>query len=371
MKKTGEILKKARESKKLSLHEIGLSLKISNKILKAIEEGDEKHLPAKTFLRGFVQSYANYLHLDTDKVLEVFYEEMGSTRPKPYIRNDQDKSVTQESPVEGEASEVSTATVTPLRENGASSSSKEQLESLHQNKNTKTIVISILAIILVGLILFTKKMIDKYSKEAEVPTAEVAQTMEGATPVVPETPNQSVAGENGEEEKSEGSELSEAPNASPTPALTAAPAIIPSPSPTVVMTPKVTPVVTPTPVASPSPTPSPSPSPSPTPTPVATVTPSPTPVATATATPTATIKPEASAKPVQLIVEALDTVEIEYSAPNGKPQKIRLTAEQVHTFKSKSGLNISFSNGGAVNLILNGKEVGIPGDLGKPIKLSY
>lgn len=74
---------------------------------------------------------------------------------------------------------------------------------------------------------------------------------------------------------------------------------------------------------------------------------------------------------MELIVEALDTVEIEYSAPNGKPQKIKLSAEQVHTFKSKSGLRIGFSNGGAVNLILNGKEIGIPGDLGKPIKLSY
>jgi cytoskeleton protein RodZ len=73
MKKTGEILRKAREEKGLSLNEIGLSLKISSKVLKAIEEGNERQLPAKTFLRGFVQSYANYLHLDTDKILEIFY----------------------------------------------------------------------------------------------------------------------------------------------------------------------------------------------------------------------------------------------------------------------------------------------------------
>lgn len=384
MKKTGEILKKARESKKLSLHEIGLSLKISNKILKAIEEGDEKHLPAKTFLRGFVQSYANYLHLDTDKVLEVFYEEMGSTRPKPYIRDDQEKPAGLEA-TESEGSPEKTASVTPIRENSSSSSSKEQLESLHQNKNTKTIVISVIAIILVGLILFTKKMIDKYSKEAEVPSAEVAQTMEGATPVIPEGPNQSLPDENEEDESSS------TPMTSPSPGATASPAIVATPAPTPIMTPKATPVATATPTVSPTATPvmtptmtpaatptptprlSPSPKLTPTPTPVAAVSPSPTPSATAspTAASTPAIKPEASAKPVQLIVEALDTVEIEYSAPNGKPQKIRLTAEQVHTFKSKSGLNISFSNGGAVNLILNGKEVGIPGDLGKPIKLSY
>lgn len=74
---------------------------------------------------------------------------------------------------------------------------------------------------------------------------------------------------------------------------------------------------------------------------------------------------------MELIVEALDSVEIEYSSQTGKSQKIRLSAEQVHTFKSRSGLKISFSNGGAVNLIVNGKEVGIPGDLGKSINLSY
>ena len=86
MKKTGEMLKKAREEKGLAINEIGLSLKISSKILKAIEEGDAAHLPAKTFLRGFVQSYATYLRMDVDAVMSSFYEEVGSTRPKPLMR---------------------------------------------------------------------------------------------------------------------------------------------------------------------------------------------------------------------------------------------------------------------------------------------
>src|SRR6185312_15354404 len=55
MRKIGEILKSEREKKDLSLHEIGMSLKINPKILKAIEESDEKNLPAKTFLRGFIR----------------------------------------------------------------------------------------------------------------------------------------------------------------------------------------------------------------------------------------------------------------------------------------------------------------------------
>ncbi|AFY03374.1 helix-turn-helix domain-containing protein [Bdellovibrio bacteriovorus] len=378
MKKTGELLKKAREDKGLSLHEIGLSLKISSKVLKAIEEGDETQLPAKTFLRGFVQSYANFLHLNSDEVLEVFYEEMGSTKPKPYIRQTEEpkaastpeteskpatESTTETAAPAAAAAPVPEATVTPIRKTPPPTSSNHGMQSLKENKNTKTYIILGLGIVLVGLILFTKKMIDKYSKEAEVPSAEVAQTMEGATPVVVDT-------------SIDGGTLTEVePNTTPgplgnltttpTPAapVTSTATTAASPTPAV-----STPATVPTPSVSPTPTPKPTATPSPTPT----ATPSPTPVASPspTPTPTPTPKPE-SGKPVELIVEALDSVEIEYSAPNGKPQKIRLSAEQVHTFKSKSGLKINFSNGGAVNLILNGKEIGIPGDLGKPIRLSY
>ncbi|UXR65813.1 helix-turn-helix domain-containing protein [Bdellovibrio bacteriovorus] len=357
MKKTGELLKKAREEKGLSLHEIGLSLKISSKVLKAIEEGDESQLPAKTFLRGFVQSYANFLHLDTDKILEVFYEEMGSTKPKPYIRPAEDAkqgtaTTTEETAATQGATEptpAAEATVTPIRKaTPPETSSSHGMQSLRENKNTKTYIVIGLGVVLIGLIIFTKKMIDKYSKEAEVPSSEVAQTMEGATPVIVDSPM-------------EGTLTEVEPTASPSPLsnLTAtAQATIPASLPT------PTPSPSPTVATAAKPTPSPAPTVTPTPTPTPVASPSPTPA------PTPTPKPE-SGKPVELIVEALDSVEIEYSAPNGKPQKIRLSAEQVHTFKSKSGLKINFSNGGAVNLILNGKEIGIPGDLGKPIKLSY
>jgi cytoskeleton protein RodZ len=357
MKKTGEILRKAREEKGLSLNEIGLSLKISSKVLKAIEEGNERQLPAKTFLRGFVQSYANYLHLDTDKILEIFYEEMGSTRPKPYIRENEDGT-----PMHPEATD---ATVTPISAKQAASRKADSLAPLQQAKNTKTVAAVIIGFILVALIIFTKKMIDKYSKEAEVPSAEVEQTMEGATPVAPTA----------EVESAE-----TAPDA-PVGAMTSEPRSTPANSSQASPVPASTPVAIATPKASPAVTPKPSPSATPTPTPKPKATASPSPVASASplASPAAAVasptpKPSPTpteGKPVELIVEAFDNVEIEYAAPTGKMQKIKLSAEQVHTFKSKSGLKINFSNGGAVNLILNGKDLGIPGDLGKPIKLSY
>ena len=370
MKRTGEILKKAREEKGLSLHEIGLSLKISSKVLRAIEEGDESQLPAKTFLRGFVQSYSNYLHLDPNQVLEIFYQEMGSTRPKPYIRTSDNErppskeDIAAETPAEAPFKPQMRSTsneepnaesiITPIRKK-SSSSDRENLKSLSQPKSTRTILITALVVSLVGLIIFTKKMIDKYSKEAEVPTNEISQTMEGATPVDETQPPTEAVVNATEESKPEEASTPLTPistKASPAPVNQSSP----SPSPSI--TPTATPSVTPT--SSPSPTASASPS----------ISPSPAASATASPSPTTTPTPK-EAKPVELIVEALDTVEIEYASPSGKPQKIKLSAEQVHTFKSRSGLKINFSNGGAVNLILNGKDIGIPGDLGKPIKLSY
>lgn len=361
MKKTGEILKKAREEKGLSIHEIGLSLKISSKVLKAIENGDESQLPAKTFLRGFVQSYANFLHLESEKVLEVFYEEVGSTRPTPYIRpTETEKSQAPSPSMDSTTDGTSEASVTPIRKNTNTTSgvNADGMESLKENKSAKTLGIIAAALVLIGLIIFTKRMIDKYSKEAEVPSSEVAQTMEGATPVIADSP---VVLDPEAEVSTEmqtpivgalpAQELPVAVS-SPSPATSPLPTMSPisTPTPTLTPTPISTPVASAAAEALPSPTltPAPSPSPSPSPSPA-----------------------EKANKPVELIVEAYDTVEIEYSAPNGKPQKIRLSAEQVHTFKSKSGLKISFSNGGAVNLIVNGKDIGLPGDLGKPITLSY
>ncbi|MEN0059982.1 MAG: helix-turn-helix transcriptional regulator [Bdellovibrio sp.] len=364
MRKTGEILRKAREEKGLSLHEIGLSLKISSKVLKAIEEGDETHLPAKTFLRGFVQSYANYLHLDAEKVLEVFYDEMGSTKPKPYIRPvETSGKVSQSTEENGAAPGATEAASEPVSAPPPSRARQSnELRSLNSNKNHKTIIITVIGIVLVALIIFTKNMINKYSKEAEVPSSEVEQTLEGATPVVTDP---SVA-------------TNPLTDLSTPPALTPAATPITSEEPKSAPTPEasVTPSPKPSPVASPMASPSPSPTVKPTvvasssPAPSPTTTPSPSPKPSPVASPSPTTSPSPG-KPVELIVEALDNVEIEYSAPNGRPQKIRLTADQVHTFKSRSGLKINFSNGGAVNLIMNGKELGIPGDLGKPVQLSY
>lgn len=326
MKRTGELLKKAREKKGLSINEIALSLKISAKVLKAIEEGDTQQLPAKTFLRGFVQSYASYLRLDVSEILQIFQEEMGTTKPAPLIQMpEQDETL--------ESFEKKNSETQTPRAAAASGHEKTFNSLATKNNCTRNITFTILGVVMVGLIIFTKKMIDKYQKEGAVSEVEVTDPL---------------------------ADTSE----SPLPAMTTPPGDDAPGTPSPMATAMSTPLVTPTPLATPSATPITTATPSPTPSPsAATPTPSPS--------PSVTPSPSPDNKPVEVIVEALDNVEIEYSAKDKKSEKITLNAEQVHTFKSKNGLRLSISNGGAVNIIVNGKDLGIPGNLGKPVKLIF
>ena len=48
---------------------------------------------------------------------------------------------------------------------------------------------------------------------------------------------------------------------------------------------------------------------------------------------------------------------------------LKLKAEQVQTIKAKRRVTLRLSNGGAVNIVVNGIDRGVPGDLGKPLKV--
>lgn len=396
MKQTGEKLKSARLSKGLSLHEISLAIKVSSKILQGIEEGDLEHLPAKTFLRGFVQSYANYLKLDTDDILKTFYEEMGSTKPK-------------------EQSESSAAS--NVLNTKSESSDKAPGLSIPTVK-FKSIMTVVTVLVLIISIVSIKKIIDKYQKETAldsslveaVKTTEEPKSEAGANVETQATPGSTATAPLSQDaiNSSANTVNSVVNSSSAKPAPTTQTGSVSSatqPVPAVQSTPLANPsVTTPTtqsptgnvqtppskPVAKPqttttnaltvSSTTNVTSNNAPSQATVATkketsVEPMPTPASanapnTGASTTNATIKPDVK-KQIELIIEALDKVDIEYTSNSGKAGKISLSTDQVHTFKGSNGLKLKISNGGAVNIILNGKEVGIPGDLGKPISLSY
>jgi cytoskeleton protein RodZ len=363
MKRTGESLKNERLKKNISLNEVSLSLKISSKILKAIEEGEDTNLPAKTFLRGFVLSYASFLKMNTEEVLNVFYEEMGSTRPQVKIEPEHGQISNTDS-LSPETSKL------PKIEFSKPQSSQDDFVAPVGDWTTKRkIFVFGGSLVLILLIMLSKQIIEKYENESKIEAVVVGTPLNNSTPAEPAkdlaaadstlNPAQNLVGGLSTPATTDSNNPTQPP-ANPTPeptsATTAAAAPAEATQQPAAKTTANAALTAPTPkeeataVAPPKPTP-----------PAATSTPPPT---------QATANADENKKPVELIIEALDNVSIEFLI-DGKKEKLNLKADEVHTIKSKTGVNLNVSNGGAINLIVNGKEKGVPGSLGKPLKMSF
>ncbi|MDP3998398.1 MAG: helix-turn-helix domain-containing protein [bacterium] len=72
MKNVGEILKKARAEKNLTLEDVEKKTKIRAKFLAAIEESAYEKLPSAVYIRGFIKNYSEFLGLSPEKVLAIF-----------------------------------------------------------------------------------------------------------------------------------------------------------------------------------------------------------------------------------------------------------------------------------------------------------
>lgn len=80
MRRAGEVLKKERLLRELSLEAVEGGTKIKKETLEAIEDSDFLRLPAKPFAEGFVRTYAKFLNLDERKVLAFFRREKREER---------------------------------------------------------------------------------------------------------------------------------------------------------------------------------------------------------------------------------------------------------------------------------------------------
>lgn len=77
LKELGELLRRERERKGLSVKQVMESTKISRRILVALEEGDRKNLPHPVYAKGFIRNYARLLDLNQAEVLEAVNQEFG------------------------------------------------------------------------------------------------------------------------------------------------------------------------------------------------------------------------------------------------------------------------------------------------------
>lgn len=75
MNSVGDYLRSAREERKIPLVQVSRDTKISERYLRAIEEGGFSSLPAPAYAKGFIKIYAEYLELDPVPILEQFLQE--------------------------------------------------------------------------------------------------------------------------------------------------------------------------------------------------------------------------------------------------------------------------------------------------------
>ena len=89
LQKVGEFLREARQGRNLSVEDLSSSLRIGKEQLIALEEGDEKLLPEKVFIRAMVRRIAEKLNLDTNFILEELNEEKkNKTKNNPLIKKE-------------------------------------------------------------------------------------------------------------------------------------------------------------------------------------------------------------------------------------------------------------------------------------------
>jgi len=68
----GQILKKARTQKKITLKEASESTKITSRHLTALEEDNYQIFPGETYTIGFLKNYASYLSLDPEQLIQMY-----------------------------------------------------------------------------------------------------------------------------------------------------------------------------------------------------------------------------------------------------------------------------------------------------------
>ena len=79
----GEVLKDKRESLGRSLDTVSLETKIQKRFLQYIENNQFSYYDSEVFLTGFIKIYANYLDLDTKKILALYRRSNPVKKPTP------------------------------------------------------------------------------------------------------------------------------------------------------------------------------------------------------------------------------------------------------------------------------------------------
>lgn len=318
MKITGELLKSERIKLKLSQQDIAFALKLSTRIINAIEAGDVENLPAKTFVRGFVKSYAEMLKLDSTLVLNQYHEEMGTVQPMTKVI-----SVPSEN-AKAKATNFSEATTT--KPNDISTVTPNLKMNL--NRNTfKIVALITIAVIVIGGI---NQVINKYQKEGSMtePQKLSVEVLNQEANAPKETTPAILSADLVSKE----SAVAPTPNAAiPLPDGSAPPLV--EQKETVAKEPVVE---------------------------------------KAPEKPVEKIVEKPTGKPIELVIEANKDTTISYATGSENDfKKLDLKKNTFQIIKSKTGLHLKMKEGNAISITVNGINKGLASEDAKPLELSF
>ena len=77
----GTYLRRERELRQVSLHDISVATKIQVRFLEALEEDQYGHLPPAPFVVGFLRAYAQYLLLQPEEIVTAFHARYSPVEP--------------------------------------------------------------------------------------------------------------------------------------------------------------------------------------------------------------------------------------------------------------------------------------------------
>ena len=93
----GERLKREREARGIAILQVEIDTRIRTNVIQAIEDGDYASLPPAPFLGGLIRSYAIYLGVDPQEMIELYTADTQPIQPSQ-VRPAQTPSVTPQPP---------------------------------------------------------------------------------------------------------------------------------------------------------------------------------------------------------------------------------------------------------------------------------
>lgn len=344
MKITGELLKTERVNQGLSIQTVAQALKLNQKMIIALESGDASQLPAKTFIRGFVKSYAQYLKLDPDAVLRQFQEEMGSTSPLPKVpppMGTDNTSIRAPKPALRHTSQNYS------QDKSITSKAIREQDMAEKNFNNKILFFLMGAAALVIVIVSATRFIENDDSTPAISSGETSSTQVIAPNYNSTDPNAVLASTDSSASAAVSNDATSQTAGVPTAPQIQAEAAAASTEST-----QATNVTAPTPPASKQPVADNS--------------------LTEVVSPPDDDIPPSPGKPIELVLESKRDIEIFYARGNTRQFKsLKLIANKIQIIRSATGLHIKANDGGAFKITANGIEQGAAGPNNKPVKLSF